>query len=91
MEMHTRESMMRTHGIESPPYSYFGPIRRWLTQFLRGLWEQHRRASLIRRQAWKLQRSDDRILRDIGISRWEIETVVRGGRSAAGGNESPGK
>ena len=91
MEMHTRESLLRAHGIESLPNSSFRPIGGGLTRFLRRLWDQHKKERLIRRQIWELQRSDDWVLRDIGISRWEIEAIVRGDRSAAVDGEGPGK
>jgi uncharacterized protein YjiS (DUF1127 family) len=91
MEMHTKESLLYTHGIEnldgSPARSAGGS----LTRFLRRLWERHISECRIRRQISHLQNCDDRMLHDIGISRWEIEAIVRGGRSAAQGVERRSK
>jgi uncharacterized protein YjiS (DUF1127 family) len=35
----------------------------------------------LRRDAWRLMALDDRMLRDIGLGRGEIEHAVRGGRA----------
>lgn len=89
MEMHTQDSLLRVHGIDSSTSSSPRSIGRWLTRLLTRLLERHRKEAQIRRQISELRWSDDRLLRDIGISRWEIEAIVRGGRSAVRGDEGP--
>lgn len=76
MGMSMEESLLRVLSARS--------AGDWLTRPLRALWERCRMERKIRRQIQELRRCDERILRDIGIRRWEIEAVVRGSGSPAG-------
>jgi uncharacterized protein YjiS (DUF1127 family) len=53
---------------------------------LTGLWSVLERARERRRASAALRSFDDRMLRDIGVSRWEIEYMVRHGRRTVGGD-----
>jgi uncharacterized protein YjiS (DUF1127 family) len=79
METHTARSLLQVHGIQSGTAhasgllgsslnaikSAFGALLRWQRQ---------------RRDLVELQRMDDRLLADIGITRGEAENMVRNGR-----------
>lgn len=80
MEMHTRESLLRTHGITCPDNPPAKPIRNWLTR----LWRSHREERRIRRQIDTLDQCSDWIQRDIGIARGEIAYIVRHGAGRDG-------
>jgi uncharacterized protein YjiS (DUF1127 family) len=78
MEMHSRQSLSDVHGVSSRDQARLR--RLWIV----GMLALVSRAKLAlkselkaRRAATELARMDDRMLRDIGISRSEIERVVR--------------
>jgi uncharacterized protein YjiS (DUF1127 family) len=52
----------------------------WLKDSLLGLAKLVTRAARVRRDMRRLSEMDDRMLRDIGLARSEIERAVRGGR-----------
>lgn len=89
MEMYAKESLLRLHGIGSAESSSAASVRGWQGRLLHRLWKGHQTERKIRRQIRELQRCDDRTLRDIGISRWEIEALLRRSVSAARGDEGP--
>jgi uncharacterized protein YjiS (DUF1127 family) len=78
MEMHTSESLYAIHGIINQPRS--GTRPRWI-QSLLAMCSLTRRALQreleIRRAVAELESLNDRLLNDIGISRHDIECVVR--------------
>lgn len=81
MELHTRDSLAAIHGIHDPRprrtrrrHSPFHLLRVALAA-----WARRRTfARLVRR----LERRDDRLLRDIGIERHQIAAWVKGARAA---------
>jgi uncharacterized protein YjiS (DUF1127 family) len=71
--------MLQSHTIESESAQANGPFASALTAIKSALlafvqWQRQRRDIL------ELQRMDDRLLADIGITRGEAETMVRNGR-----------
>jgi uncharacterized protein YjiS (DUF1127 family) len=82
MEMHPPESLHGTHRIVlEPPHPTEPFWHRWLDLFARlsagNAWERQ-----VRRHIRELERMDDWMLRDMGLGRSEIETVVRHGHAA---------
>ena len=90
MEMHSRQSLYKVYGIGSPPRhkSRLGRIaRRAITRFLAVLNEMKAaiEAELAARQASaELASMNDHMLRDLGITRDEIERTVRRSRASIG-------
>ena len=80
MEMHTAQSLYEVHGI-ALQYKRSSPglIRR-IGAFVRSLASDIQRRHRLRKDLKHLQSMSDRMLDDIGISRSEIEWVVRFGR-----------
>ena len=81
MKMHTAGSLLTDHAIAGQPMerdawsrtkSLLNLVRSVVDDVVR--WQRHRR------NIGELQRLDDRLLADIGISRGEIEEGVRLGR-----------
>ena len=73
MEMHTTRSLMQAHGIQSGIFtSALAAIKSFARALLR--WQRQRHDIM------ELQRMDDRLLADIGITRGEAEHMVRNGR-----------
>jgi uncharacterized protein YjiS (DUF1127 family) len=95
MEMHSRKSLYETHGIGSPPrlHSRSGRIaRRAVTRFLAVLkaLKTAIEAELAARQACaELASMNDHMLRDLGITRTEIESKVRRSRASIGTDYGP--
>jgi uncharacterized protein YjiS (DUF1127 family) len=95
MEMHSRESLYEVHAISSPPrrHSRAGRIaRRAITRFfavLKGM-KTAIEAELAARQAFaELASMNDHMLRDLGITRTEIESKVRRSRASIGTDYGP--
>ena len=80
MELHSPQSLYRTHGISVEPR----PARRAsMTSLLAKLGEIGRvisREMRHRRAVAELSEMDDHLLRDIGVSRTQIPYIVRHGR-----------
>lgn len=81
MKMHTAGSLLTDHAIAGPSmepsvWSRTKSLFEFVRSAVHGVvrWERHRR------NIGELQRLDDRLLADIGISRGEIEEGVRLGR-----------
>lgn len=78
MKMHAASSLMQAHGIQSRSahasglFGSLNAIKSVVVAIVR--WQRQRRDIL------ELQRMDDRLLADIGITRGEAETMVRHGR-----------
>src|SRR5262245_3255305 len=79
MEIRTARSLLQVHGVRSGAAhgngllaSSFGAIRSAARALLR--WQRQRHDIM------ELQRMDDRLLADIGITRGEAENMVRNGR-----------
>ena len=78
MEMHSRQSLYAVHGFEVRTSEQL--LHRWTARIAAGLTKMRlalRREMRARRAAAELASMNDRMLRDIGISRDEIEGVVR--------------
>ena len=78
MEMHSRSSRYEIHGISAREDAQFRP------QWGKGSFALLRRVISVvkgeleaRRAARELSELDDRMLRDIGISRCDIQRIVR--------------
>ena len=79
METHTARSLLQAHGVQSGSAHGNGLIASSINAIksaARALlqWQRQRRDIL------ELQRMDDRLLADIGITRGEAEHMVRNGR-----------
>ena len=81
MEMHSQASLYQTHGIVVRRRGRSRPIvRRFVARILAFMTIVKRaiEAELVARQAMaELAEMDDRMLRDLGLSRSEIENRVR--------------
>jgi uncharacterized protein YjiS (DUF1127 family) len=64
----------------SPPFRQRGGPIAWVTSLFVKLWSGVLRAREIRRMRAGLETLDDRMLNDIGVSRCEIDLIVRHGR-----------
>ena len=79
METHTARSLLHVPGIQSGPAhgnGLFASSLSAITSVARAIvrWQRQRRDIM------ELQRMDDRLLADIGITRGEAEYMVRNGR-----------
>jgi uncharacterized protein YjiS (DUF1127 family) len=79
METHTASSLIHVHGIQSGSAHASGVFRSSLNAIKSVVgaivrWQRQRHDIL------ELQRMDDRLLADIGITRGEAEHMVRNGR-----------
>ncbi len=95
MEMHSQRSLYEIHGISAPPrrQSRRGRIaRRAITRLLAVLKRMKAaiEAELAARHAIEeLARMNDHMLRDLGITRSEIESTVRRSRASVGTDDGP--
>jgi uncharacterized protein YjiS (DUF1127 family) len=64
----------------SPPFRQRGGPIAWATSLLAKLWSRVLRAREIRRMRAGWETFDDRMLNDIGVSRCEIDLIMRHGR-----------
>ena len=95
MEMHSRKSLYEIHGISVPPRRQ----RRWRSLARRGIARTLAvlqaiataiQAELATRRAIReLASMDDHMLRDIGLTRGEIQITIRGPRGNVGLDERP--
>ena len=78
METHSRPSLYENQGIAAPEDALLRSLwtKRSFAQ-LRRLISALSRELEVRRAAWELSALDDRMLRDIGISRSDIQRMVR--------------
>ncbi len=76
MEMHTIESLRATHRlfVDTPPKRV---IRPKMLGLLPRAWRAYQHNRGLARATEALARLDDRLLRDIGISRCDIYSAVR--------------
>jgi uncharacterized protein YjiS (DUF1127 family) len=82
MQMHTAQSLLDVHGLadagprQQPGSGLFSTLRSLATSLGAKVvaWQRYHR------DIAELQRMDDRMLRDIGLTRFEIESAVRFGR-----------
>jgi uncharacterized protein YjiS (DUF1127 family) len=95
MEMHSRRSLYKIHGISAPLRRQLrqSPIARLtIAQILIALRRQMNaiEAKLAARHAiTELASLDDRMLLDLGITRSEIESAVRGSRANVATTDDP--
>lgn len=85
--MHTQQSLYEVHGISAPERNRsFSPWKIWGFAIFSKLKLALKAELQARRAAAELTQMDDHMLRDMGISRSEIESVVRGhARGVSGG------
>lgn len=77
MEMHTRQSLYEVHGIRAPAQDRISSRwKGWGFAIFSKLKLALKAELQARRAAAELAQMDDRMLRDMGISRSEIECVV---------------
>jgi uncharacterized protein YjiS (DUF1127 family) len=76
MQMHTAQSLLRTHGIARPARET--PLVAGLIARLRAFAEYLGDLRRAARDAAILREMDDRMLHDIGITRSQIDAAVRG-------------
>ena len=79
MGTHTADPLLQAHGMASGPARATGLIASSLNAIGRAAREFVRRWRE-RRDILELQRMDDRLLADIGITRGEVEHMVQNGR-----------
>ena len=76
MEMHTKDSLRLTHGIDGDRRDGFS-FRRWLVDRIRTERDSIRR----QRDLERLLAKSDHELRDVGLTRGEVEVAYRNGWS----------
>ena len=75
MEMHTRASLLATHGIDGRARASFG-LGAWLAKLLKSINE----AGRLRRDYMTLMAKSDRELSDIGLTRGDVIAGFKYGR-----------
>ena len=95
MEMHSRQSLNEIHGINTPPrrHSRWGSLVRLSIARVRAVLKGIRKAidaELAARHAIvELASMDDRMLRELGITRGEIENLIRRPRGNVRADDEP--
>jgi uncharacterized protein YjiS (DUF1127 family) len=94
MEMHSRDSLYHTHGINTERrrprprrwvWALFGWIRRSFVEFKQAIETEF----AVRQAIIELRDMDNHMLRDLGITRAEIESAVRRPSARIGTEEAP--
>jgi len=94
MEMHSRDSLYRTHGINTErrqprprrwAWALFAWIRRFFVEFKQAIDTEF----AVRQAIIELSGMDNHILRDLGITRAEIKSAVRRPSARIGTEEAP--
>jgi uncharacterized protein YjiS (DUF1127 family) len=75
MEMHTRASLLATHGIDGRARAHFS-LGAWLSKLLKRMDE----AGRLRRDYQLLMAKSDRELSDIGLTRADVIVGIKSGR-----------
>jgi uncharacterized protein YjiS (DUF1127 family) len=89
MEMHSRQSLNEIHGISAPPRRQprWGSLMRLciarVRAVLKGIAKAIDAELAARRAIVELASMDDRMLRDLGITRGEIKNLIRRGNVGA--------
>ena len=92
MEMHSAKSLYDVHGIRTTRRGRVGPRSiRNLFPLLKRLVLAIKSEMQVRRDIAELACLDDRMLRDIGVNRSEIESVVRRSTPFTGRRERPSR
>jgi uncharacterized protein YjiS (DUF1127 family) len=95
MEMHSRQSLNEIHGISAPPRRQprWGSLMRLsiarVHAVLRGITKAIAAELAARRAIVELASMDDRMLRDLGITRGEITNLIRRPRGNARADDRP--
>ena len=95
MEMHSRQSLNEIHGISAPPRRQprSGSLMRLsiagVVAALKGIGKAIEAELAARRAIAELASMDDRMLRDLGITRGEIKNWIRGPRGNVGADGGP--
>jgi uncharacterized protein YjiS (DUF1127 family) len=95
MEMHSRQSLNEIHGINAPPRRQprWGSLVRLSITRVRAVLKRIRKAidaELAARHAIvELASMDDRMLRDLGITRGDIENLIRRPRGNVRADDEP--
>jgi uncharacterized protein YjiS (DUF1127 family) len=86
MQVHMVKSHTEVHGIgiSRPARRRTSGLASWFGARLRRLTNEFARWRRVQRDLHKLRSLDDRMLADIGITRCDVEHVVRHGRRAPG-------
>ena len=91
MEMHSRKSLYDIHGISTQPrwrvLARLGIAR--ILAVLKGITKAIEAELAVRRAITELTSMDDRMLRDLGITRGEIQNTIRGPRKIAETDDAP--
>jgi uncharacterized protein YjiS (DUF1127 family) len=95
MEMHSRQSLNEIDGISAPPrpQSRWGSLTRLsiarILAVLRGITKAIDAELAARHAIIELASMDDRMLRDLGINRGEIENLIRRPRGNVRADDGP--
>jgi uncharacterized protein YjiS (DUF1127 family) len=95
MEMHSRQSLNEIHGISAPPRRQprWGSLTRLgiarVLAILKGITKAIGAELAARRAIVELASMDDFILRDLGITRGEIENLIRRPRGNVRADNGP--